>query len=99
MVRSPSMVPRGNDQDVYLGPDVSGGGTGQAGRETDAEPTRLEAVIADLLDGQYSNPVRVIAFNTAGGLVAGRLGRCRSRTATVLCGDGARSACLSSGVP
>ncbi len=99
MRRSPSIVPPGNDQDVYLVLDDFGGRIGQAWRETDVESNRLEAVIADLLDGQYSNPVRVIAFNTAGGLVAGRLGRCRSRTATVLCGDGARSACLSSGVP
>ncbi len=47
--------------------DDFGGRIGQAWRETDVESTRLEAVIADLLDGQYSNPVRVIAFNTAEG--------------------------------
>jgi hypothetical protein len=34
-------------------------------RETDVEATDLEAVISDLLGGQYSNPVRVVAFNTA----------------------------------
>jgi len=60
-------VPPGNDQDVYLVLDDFGGRIGQAWRETDVESTRLEAVIADLLDGQYSNPVRVIAFNTAEG--------------------------------
>jgi hypothetical protein len=27
----------------------------------------LETVIADLLDGQYNNPIRVIGFNTAEG--------------------------------
>jgi hypothetical protein len=25
----------------------------------------LETVVADLLDGQYKNPIRVVAFNTA----------------------------------
>ena len=33
-------------------------------READAERTDLEAVISDLMSGQYNNP-RVIAFNTA----------------------------------
>jgi len=65
--RSPSIVPPGNDQDVYLVLDEFGGRIGQAWRETDAEAARLETVIADLLDGQYSSPVRVIAFNTAQG--------------------------------
>src|SRR6266404_6694268 len=64
---SPSIVPPGNAQDVYLVLDDFGGRIGQAWRETAVESTRLEAVIADLLDGQYSNPVRVIAFNTAQG--------------------------------
>jgi hypothetical protein len=65
--RSPSIVPPGNDQDVYLVLDEFGGRIGQAWRETDADAARLETVIADLLDGQYSSPVRVIAFNTAEG--------------------------------
>jgi hypothetical protein len=67
--RSPSIVPPGNDQDVYLVLDEFGGRIGQAWRETDVEAARLETVIADLLDGQYSSPVRVIAFNTAAQLV------------------------------
>ena len=41
------------------------GRLGVAWREADAETTDLEIVITDLLTGQYSNPVRVIAFNTA----------------------------------
>jgi hypothetical protein len=65
--RSPSIVSPDNDQDVYLVLDDFGGRIGQAWRETDAEAARLETVIADLLDGQYSSPVRVIAFNTAEG--------------------------------
>jgi hypothetical protein len=35
--------------------------------ETDVEETDLENVIRDLLEGQYSNPVRVVGFNTAEG--------------------------------
>jgi hypothetical protein len=65
--RSPSIVPPGNDQDVYLVLDDFRGRIGSAWRETDAEAARLETVIAYLLDGQYSSPVRVIAFNTAEG--------------------------------
>jgi hypothetical protein len=64
---SPSIVSPGNDQDVYLVLDDFGGRLRQSWRETDVEATRLETVLADLLDGQYSNPVRVIAFNTAEG--------------------------------
>lgn len=67
MRQSPSIVPPLVDQDVYLVLDDFGGRIGQAWRETDVESTRLERVVADLLDGQYSNPVRVIAFNTAQG--------------------------------
>jgi hypothetical protein len=47
--------------------DDFGGRIGQAWRETGAEAARLETVIADLLDGQYSSPVRVVGFNTAEG--------------------------------
>jgi hypothetical protein len=60
-------VPPGNDQDVYLVLDDFGGRIGQAWRETDVEATRLETIIVDLLDGQYSNPVRFIGFNTVEG--------------------------------
>jgi hypothetical protein len=31
----------------------------------DVETTDLETVILDLLEGQYKNPVPVVAFNTA----------------------------------
>jgi hypothetical protein len=64
--RSPSIVPPGNDQDVYLVLDDFMG-FGQAWRETDVDDTDLETLLEDLLDGQYINPVRVIAFNTAEG--------------------------------
>lgn len=32
--------------------------------EADVEDTDLEAVIFDLLEGQYKNPLRVVGFNT-----------------------------------
>jgi hypothetical protein len=41
------------------------GRLGRAWREADYEATDLETVIRDLLTGQYSNPIRVVAFNTA----------------------------------
>lgn len=44
-------------------------GFGQLGRayaETDIEQIDLESVIFDLMSGQYNNPDRVIAFNSAG---------------------------------
>ena len=41
------------------------GRLGRAWREADYDATDLETVIRDLLTGQYSNPIRVVAFNTA----------------------------------
>jgi hypothetical protein len=61
---SPSIVP-GIDRDTYLVLDDFGGSLGLAWRETGIEDTDLGTVIRDLLDGQYSSPVRIIAFNTA----------------------------------
>ena len=61
---TPSIVPSGDDQNVYL--VVSDfGRNGQAWCETDVESTDLETIIRDLLDGQYTNPVRVVGFNVA----------------------------------
>ena len=62
--RTPSIVPDIDDQNVYLVLDDFGR-NGRVWRETDVEVTDLETVIMDLLDGQYKNPVRVVAFNTA----------------------------------
>jgi hypothetical protein len=36
-------------------------------READVETADLETVIVDLLSGEYKNPDRVVAFNTAEG--------------------------------
>ena len=62
---TPSIVPNGDDQTVYLVLDDLGGS--RVWRETDAETTDLETVIVDLLDGQYKNPSRVVGFNTSEG--------------------------------
>jgi hypothetical protein len=61
---TPSIVPEDQDQTVHLVPNDFGK-HGRAWAEGDYETTDLETVIQDLLTGQYSNPIRVIAFNTA----------------------------------
>lgn len=61
---TPSIVPSGDDETVYLVADDFGR-LGRAWSEADYEATDLETVIQDLLSGQYSHPFRVIAFNTA----------------------------------
>jgi hypothetical protein len=55
---TPSIVPNGDDQNVYLVLDDLG--RSRIWRESDAESTDLETVIVDLLDGQYKNPSRVV---------------------------------------
>lgn len=61
---TPSIVAGGaDDETVYLVKDDLGR-LGAVWREADAETTDLETVITDLLTGQYSNSIRVIAFNT-----------------------------------
>jgi hypothetical protein len=61
---TPSIVPAGGDQDVYLVVDDFGR-NGRAYREADVESADLETVIVDLLNGEYKNPIRVVSFNTA----------------------------------
>jgi hypothetical protein len=61
---TPSIVPNGTDQNVYLVVDESGR-LGRSYRETDVERADLESVISDLMSREYSDPVRVVAFNTA----------------------------------
>jgi hypothetical protein len=61
--RAPSIVPKSDDDTVYLVLDNLGR-LGRVWPEVDAETTDLETVILD--EGQYKDPVRVIAFNTAG---------------------------------
>jgi hypothetical protein len=52
---SPSIVPSGEDQDVYLLLDQFGEWLGRAWRETDEEDTDFETLLRHLLDGQYSS--------------------------------------------
>ena len=60
---TPSIIPGGDDQTVYLVAEDFGK-LGRAWREADHVETDLETVIQDLLSGQYNNPIRVVAFNT-----------------------------------
>ncbi len=66
MRTSPSIVPHAADQDTYLVLDHFGR-VGCCWRETDAEEADRETLIRDLVEGQYSHPVRIVAFNTAEG--------------------------------
>ena len=66
MRRSPSIIPDAADRDVYLVLDDFGS-LGRSWRETDEQSSDRTAVIQDLLEGQYNNPVLVIAFNAAEG--------------------------------
>ena len=66
MRTSPSIAPQGSEQDTYLVLDDFGR-TGQAWRETNVDAADRETVIRNLLSGEFSNPVRIVAFNTAEG--------------------------------
>jgi len=59
----PSLVPK-FDVTVYLVLDHLGR-LGSAYRETDEEQADLENVINNMLYGEYNDPRRVVAFNTA----------------------------------
>jgi len=68
MPRSPSIAPSApDDVDVYLVLDDFGTRLGRAWREMGEDRTDRQSVIADMIEGQYSNPVRAVAFNTADG--------------------------------
>jgi hypothetical protein len=57
------VVLNGADQTAYLVVDRFGG-LGTVYRETEVERTDFETIIADLMSGQFNDPVRVVAFNT-----------------------------------
>jgi hypothetical protein len=63
---TPSIVPRGDDHDVYLVVDDLGR-LGRVWREANYETTDLETVITDLLTVQYDGADHVVSFNTAEG--------------------------------
>ena len=61
---TPSIVPNGTDQTVYLVLNDFGQ-LGRAYCEASEDRSDLETTISDLMSGQYDNPVRIVAFNTA----------------------------------
>ena len=63
---TPSIVPTGSGdaQAIYLVVN-NFGHLGTAFTGTEVEQADLETVITDLMSGQHSDPVRVVAFNTA----------------------------------
>ena len=68
MLPSPSIASHlPDDHNVYLVFDDFGERLGPAWREIGEERTDWRTVITDLLGGQYSDPVRIVAFNTAEG--------------------------------
>jgi hypothetical protein len=66
MPRAPSIVPDDTNRDVYLVLDDFGR-LGRAWRETDEAEANRTTLVLNLLDGQYEDPVRIVAFNTAEG--------------------------------
>ena len=66
MPRSPSIIPDSTNRDVYLVLDDFGS-LGRVWPETDEAGTNRAWMIRSLLEGQYVNPVRIVAFNSAQG--------------------------------
>ena len=66
MRTSPSIAPNRLERDVYLVLDDFGS-LGRVWRETDEAGTNGATLVRNLLEGQYENPVRIVAFNTAEG--------------------------------
>jgi hypothetical protein len=60
---TPSLVPYGADQTVYLVVDRFAGPSAVY-RKTEVERADLETIITDLMAGQFNDPIRVVAFNT-----------------------------------
>jgi hypothetical protein len=59
---SPSIMPDEPDDTVYLVLDDFGR-RGRAWREADLKRCDRQSVVSDLIAGEYSNPVSVVAFN------------------------------------
>ncbi|WP_028164152.1 hypothetical protein [Bradyrhizobium elkanii] len=64
---SSSIVPPSDDIDVYLVLDEVGHQLGRVWRETDEGDTDRATLLRNLMEGQYSSPVRIVSFNTAEG--------------------------------
>ncbi len=66
MPRSATLVPDDTQRDIYLVLEDFGS-LGRAWRETDEAGTKRAALIRNLLEDHYENPIRIVAFNTAEG--------------------------------
>lgn len=62
----PSIVPQDDEHDVYIVEHHSFE-HGRIWGEVNSETPGLEPVVMDLLTGQYTDPIRVVAFNVAAG--------------------------------
>lgn len=62
----PSIVPHGDEHDVYI-VEYHCFEHGRIWGEVNSETPGLEPVVTDLLTGQYTDPIRVVAFNVADG--------------------------------
>jgi hypothetical protein len=67
MTGSPSIVPVTQERDTYFVLDDLGGRIGRLWREAGEEDTDRAVLIRHLFEGQYANPIRIVAFNTAQG--------------------------------
>ena len=63
---TPSIVPSSDDT-VYIVEDDFGPKLGRVYSETDSAQCDRETTLQDLSEGEYNDPVRVIAFNTREG--------------------------------
>ena len=66
MRSSPPSAPHGPQQDTYLVLEDFGP-RGRCWRASDEEDTDRETLIRDLFSGEYPEPVRIVAFNSAEG--------------------------------
>ena len=66
MRSSPPSAPHGPQQDTYLVLEDFGP-RGRCWRASDEEDTDRETLIRDLFSGEYTDPVRIVAFNSAEG--------------------------------
>jgi len=62
-VRKPMTVPYGADETIYLVVDRFGQ-RGGLDREAEVERPDIETIVAELMSGQFNDPIRVVAFNT-----------------------------------
>src|ERR1700709_2717993 len=63
---TPPLVPNHYDSTIYMVLDDLGE-LGRAYVETNENQADLESIIGNIETGQYANPIRIFAFNTAEG--------------------------------